>query len=143
MGLTAVGAARDGLLGYSDPTEMVYQDVPRTGQAEVLSLVSDVAVQGTSPALHVHGVFGLRDGSTVGGRVQRLKVWPTLEIVVPDTPKHLAKRGRGDRIGVDRLGRALSRDPDGAAAAATRGRFRADQPVGPESTYRVRVLAGG
>lgn len=91
-GLTAVGAARDGLLGYFDPTEMVYRDIPLTGQAEVLSFVGDVAVQGTSPALHVHGVFGFRDGSTVGGHVQRLNVWPTLEIVVTETPKHLAKR---------------------------------------------------
>ncbi len=91
-GLTAVGAARQGLLGYFDPVEMAYQDIPLTGQAEVLSFVGDIAVRGSSPALHVHAVFGFRDGSTLGGHVQRLDVWPTLEIIVTETPSHLAKR---------------------------------------------------
>lgn len=91
-GLTAVGAARQGLLGYFDADEMVYQDIPLSGQAEVLTFVGDIAVQGSAPALHVHAVFGFRDGSTLGGHVQRLHVWPTLEVIVTETPSHLAKR---------------------------------------------------
>ncbi|MBA8826144.1 hypothetical protein FHX42_003520 [Saccharopolyspora lacisalsi] len=91
-GLTAVGAASEGTLGYFDPQEKAYQDIPLVRQAEVLSFVGDIAVRGTSPALHAHAVFGLRDGSTIGGHVRRLSVWPTLEVIVTETPTHLTKR---------------------------------------------------
>lgn len=35
---------------------------------------------------------GKRDGSTVGGHVQRLVVSPTLEVVVTESPVHLRKK---------------------------------------------------
>lgn len=94
--LTAVGACREATLAYFDREEMAYQDIPVTEQAEVLSLLGDIAVQSASgrdePAVHAHAVLGLRDGSTVGGHVTRAIVWPTLEVVVTESPGHLHKR---------------------------------------------------
>jgi predicted DNA-binding protein with PD1-like motif len=91
-GLTAVGACREATLAYFDPETMSYQDIPVTEQAEVLSLLGDIAVHGSDQAVHAHAVLGLRDGSTVGGRLQRAVVWPTLEVIVTESPAHLRKR---------------------------------------------------
>lgn len=91
-GLTAVGACREATLAYFDPEAMSYQDIPVTEQAEVLSLVGDIAVKDGEPAVHAHTVMGLRDGSTVGGHVRRAIVWPTLEVIVTESPAHLRKR---------------------------------------------------
>ncbi|MFR9801252.1 PPC domain-containing DNA-binding protein [Pseudonocardia sp. RS010] len=90
--LTAVGACREATLGYFDPEQMDYQDIPVTEQAEVLSLVGDIARHGDEPAVHAHAVLGLRGGSTVGGHLQRAVVWPTLEVVVTESPAHLRKQ---------------------------------------------------
>jgi predicted DNA-binding protein with PD1-like motif len=90
--LTAVGACREATLAYFDPDVMQYQDIPVTQQAEVLSLVGDIATKDGEPAVHAHAVLGLRDGSTVGGHLQRVVVWPTLEVIVTESPSHLRKR---------------------------------------------------
>ena len=90
--LTAVGACREATLGYFDPETMRYAAIPVPEQVEVLSLVGDIAVQGSDPALHAHAVLGRRDGSTVGGHLQRAIVWPTLEVIVTESPAHLRKR---------------------------------------------------
>jgi predicted DNA-binding protein with PD1-like motif len=91
-GLTAVGACREATLGYFDPEVMQYQDIPVTEQVELLSLLGDIATRDGEPALHAHAVLGLRDGSTVGGHLQRAVVWPTLEVIVTESPVHLRKR---------------------------------------------------
>jgi predicted DNA-binding protein with PD1-like motif len=90
--LTAIGACREATLGYFDPREKAYRDIPVREQVEVLSLIGDIAVKGSEPALHAHAVLGRRDGSTVGGHVKRVVVWPTLEVVVTESPVHLRKR---------------------------------------------------
>lgn len=91
-GLTAVGACREATLAYFDPEPMAYQEIPISGQVEVLSLLGDIAEQDGEPALHAHAVLGRRDGSTVGGHVKRAVVWPTLEVIVTEHPAHLRKR---------------------------------------------------
>lgn len=91
-GLSAIGACREATLGYFDPESMSYLDIPVSEQVEVLSFAGDVAAEDGEPALHAHAVLGRRDGSTVGGHVRRGVVWPTLEVVVTETPAHLAKQ---------------------------------------------------
>ena len=90
--LTAIGACREATLAYFDPERKRYQDIPVTEQVEVLSLIGDIAEKDGEPALHAHAVLGRRDGSTVGGHLKRAVVWPTLEVIVTETPKHLRKR---------------------------------------------------
>lgn len=90
--LTAVGACREATLGYFGPEAMTYLDIPVAEQVEVLSLLGAIASKDGEPALHAHAVLGRRDGSTVGGHVQRAVVWPTLEVIVTESPVHLRKR---------------------------------------------------
>lgn len=90
-GLTAVGAAKAVTLGYFDPEISDYRSTEFTEQMEVLSLIGDIALKDGEPAVHAHVTLGRKDSSTIGGHLQSLTVWPTLEVVVTETPAHLAK----------------------------------------------------
>lgn len=90
-GVTAVGAFREATLAYFDPGSMSYEEIPVREQVELVSLVGDIALRDGEPALHAHVVLARRDGSTVGGHLRRAVVWPTLEVVVTETPAHLRK----------------------------------------------------
>jgi uncharacterized protein len=90
--LTAVGACREATLAWFDPEELEYRDIPVAEQVEVLSMVGDIALRGSDPAVHAHVVVGRRDGSTLGGHLRRAVVWPTLEVIVIESPIHLRKR---------------------------------------------------
>jgi predicted DNA-binding protein with PD1-like motif len=91
-GLTAIGACQEATLAYFDPEQKQYHDIPVTEQVEVLSMIGDLAEKDGEPALHAHAVLGRRDGSVVGGHVKQAIVWPTLEVIVTETPEHLRKR---------------------------------------------------
>src|SRR5579885_1756997 len=68
--LTAIGAVSDAVLGYFDRTAKDYKRIPQKEQAEVLSLIGDVALkEDGSAGVHVHAVLGLPDGQTRGGHL--------------------------------------------------------------------------
>lgn len=90
--LTAIGAFQDATLGYFHPEAMEYRDIPVAEQVEVLSLVGDIALNGDEPEVHAHVVVGRENGQTAGGHLQAATVWPTLEVIVEETPAHLRKR---------------------------------------------------
>ena len=90
--LTAIGALSDVVLMYFDWDKKEYLRIPVTEQVEVASLIGDVA-QGPDgePSLHIHLVCGKRDGSAVAGHLATAHVRPTLEVVLTESPGHLAK----------------------------------------------------
>jgi uncharacterized protein len=90
--ITAIGAFSDAKLGYFDRGRREYSEIPVADQAEVVSLLGDVAEADEKPAVHVHVVLGLADGSTRGGHLLEGHVWPTLEVVLDESPAHLRKR---------------------------------------------------
>lgn len=61
-------------------------------QVEVLSLVGDVALEGTAPKVHAHVVVGKRDGTAHGGHLLEATVRPTLEVILVQPPGHLGRR---------------------------------------------------
>lgn len=90
--LTGIGAFREATLAYFDPDRLDYVDVPVNEQVEVLSFIGNVTLEQGDPVMHAHVVAGRRDGSTVGGHLKGGTVWPTLEVLVQETPRHLRKR---------------------------------------------------
>ncbi|MGC2240754.1 MAG: DUF296 domain-containing protein, partial [Acidimicrobiia bacterium] len=56
------------------------------------SMVGDVALSDGEPQVHAHLVVGHEDGSTHGGHLNEASVFPTLEVVLTETPAHLHKR---------------------------------------------------
>lgn len=89
--LTAIGAFSSVVLGYFDRQRKDYRRIEVNEQVELLSLVGDIARSGDEPAVHAHVVVGLRDGTTRGGHLLEAAVWPTMEVVVTESPAHLQK----------------------------------------------------
>lgn len=94
--VTAVGAFERATVGWFDRDAKDYREIVVDEQCEVLSLVGDVAVGEQGPQLHLHAVLGLADGTTRGGHLLEGEVWPTLEVILRDTPAALHKTARPD-----------------------------------------------
>ena len=90
--ITAIGALSRVTLGYFDRATRQYQRIPVTEQVEVLSLLGVVTLDGEKPKLHSHIVVGRRDGTAFGGHLLEGYVWPTLEVIVEESPRHLQRR---------------------------------------------------
>jgi uncharacterized protein len=94
--LTAVGAFERAAVGWFDRAAREYRRIPVDEQCEVLSLLGDIAEGPDGPSLHAHVVLGLADGTTRGGHLLEGQVFPTLEVVVTETPAELRKVTRPD-----------------------------------------------
>ena len=88
---TAIGAFSGATLGYFEKDRRDYKKIPVQEQVEVLSLIGDVALADGKPQVHAHVVVGTSDGSTRGGHLLKATVWPTLEVIVTESPRHLRK----------------------------------------------------
>jgi uncharacterized protein len=89
---TAIGAFRDAVLGFFDREKKDYKKIPMKEQTEVLSLIGDIALSGKDPKLHAHVVLGKADGTAHGGHLLQAHVWPTLEVVLTESPRHLRRK---------------------------------------------------
>ena len=89
---TAIGAFREVTLGYLDRGKKNYQKIPVPEQVEVLSLIGDIALTNGVPQIHAHVVVGKSDGSAHGGHILEARVWPTLELILTESPKHLCRK---------------------------------------------------
>lgn len=93
--VTGVGAFRSAVVGWFDPVAKTYRRNAVDEQCEVLSILGDVALgPDGSPALHVHVVLGLADGTTRGGHLLEGHVFPTLEVILDEPPTTLRKTSR-------------------------------------------------
>jgi uncharacterized protein len=92
--VTAVGAFEAAVVGWFDREAPGYRRIPVDAQCEVLSLVGDIAVGDQGPVPHLHAVLGLADGRTRGGHLLEGRVWPTLEVVIRDSPEELTRTYR-------------------------------------------------
>jgi predicted DNA-binding protein with PD1-like motif len=88
---TAIGAFSRAVLGYFDWQRKDYDRIPVDEQGEVIALVGDVALENGRPKIHAHAVLGRRDGSTCGGHLLEGHVRPTLEVMLVQSPAHLAR----------------------------------------------------
>jgi predicted DNA-binding protein with PD1-like motif len=98
----AAGAVRWVRLGYwnAETRQYEYQEFPE--QLEVVSFQGNVALKDGQPFLHVHGVFGRRDFSVVGGHIKEARVHPTLEVWLR-TEAIVVRRTRDAATGLDLL----------------------------------------
>lgn len=88
---TGIGAFKQATLGFFDREEMDYREIPVDEQVEVLSLVGNIALNDGEPKVHAHVVVGDKNGRTRGGHILEAHVWPTLELVVTESPKPLQR----------------------------------------------------
>ncbi|WP_206060591.1 PPC domain-containing DNA-binding protein [Nonomuraea basaltis] len=92
--LTGIGGFRRATLGFFDPSTKDFRRISVDRQTEVLALVGDFAMaeDGSQPQLHAHVVVGLPDGDARGGHLLAGEVWPTLEVIVTQSPRYLRRR---------------------------------------------------
>jgi predicted DNA-binding protein with PD1-like motif len=88
---TAIGAFSDVTLGFLDPDTREYEPIRIDEQVEAISLVGDISLQAEEPHVHAHAVVGKRDGTAHGGHLLAAHVWPTLEVVLTESPAHLRR----------------------------------------------------
>jgi predicted DNA-binding protein with PD1-like motif len=90
--ITAVGAFSGVTLGYFDRDRKDYKRIQVDEQVEVLSLLGDITIENGKPKVHARTIVGKSDGSTHGGHVIKAKVWPTLEVIVTESPEYLTRK---------------------------------------------------
>jgi predicted DNA-binding protein with PD1-like motif len=90
--LTAIGACTSATLAYFDPDKGEYVRKRFIEQMEIASLIGDIADDDGTPALHAHIVLGRRDYSALAGHLKEIHVFPTMEVVLTETPAHLRKK---------------------------------------------------
>jgi predicted DNA-binding protein with PD1-like motif len=88
---TAIGAFSDVTLGYFERERKGYKRIALQEQVEVLTLAGNIALNQGQPKIHAHVVVGTSDGATRGGHLLEAHVWPTLEVVVVESPQYLRR----------------------------------------------------
>jgi protease PrsW len=88
---TGIGALREVRIAWYDLPNKEYKIMDVPGQVEVLSLVGEVGVAGSSPVVHCQLVVGLEDGTTRGGHLVHALASPTLEVTFTAEPTMLRK----------------------------------------------------
>jgi hypothetical protein len=81
------GAVSGAGIGYFDPETNAYLRHREDGQAELLSLTGNLALNDNEPFFHVHVALRRRDGSARGGHLFQATVRPTVELVLTTFPR--------------------------------------------------------
>jgi predicted DNA-binding protein with PD1-like motif len=89
---TAIGAFTQAVVGFFDRKKMDYLKIPIKEQVEVLSLTGNITLSEDGYKVHAHAVLGKSDASTIGGHIIEAHVWPTLEVIVEESPQHLLRQ---------------------------------------------------
>jgi predicted DNA-binding protein with PD1-like motif len=90
--LSAIGGVGRVTIAYFNQETRKYEEHEFVEELEVTSLLGNVTVKDGRPFVHVHGTFGRRDMSVVGGHVVSATVSPLLELVVTPTSNRALRR---------------------------------------------------
>jgi uncharacterized protein len=90
--LQGIGAVDHLTLGFYDLATSTYLRERWEEDLEVASLIGNIAVVAGGPFPHVHGVFGKRDFSMVGGHVFEAVVSVAVELTVLTSPEPMFRQ---------------------------------------------------
>jgi len=88
----AIGGVDRLQLAYFNHETKKYEEQEYTEFLEVTTLLGNVTVKEGKPFLHVHGNFGRKDRSVIGGHVMSARVFPILEAVLTPTTNRALRR---------------------------------------------------
>ncbi len=78
--VSAAGAVQWAHLGYWNAETRAYEYREVAEQLEVVSFQGNSSLKEGEPFLHIHGVFGRRDFTVLGGHVKEARAHPTFEV---------------------------------------------------------------
>lgn len=84
--LSGIGGFSEARVGFFERAAKDYVEHLVDEQVEVLGLHGNLSTYEGRPRIHLHAVVGLADGSARGGHVLSARVWPTLEVLVTESP---------------------------------------------------------
>jgi uncharacterized protein len=85
--LTGLGAVRGATISYYVAATKQYETYEIAEQMEVVSLIGNVALREGKPFIHAHVALGKRDLSMIGGHLNDLAIYPTLEVWLRPEPE--------------------------------------------------------
>lgn len=88
---TGIGAFSNVTLGFFERERKDYKRIPLAEQVEVLTLAGDITLKDGEPQVHAHVVVGKADATAWGGHLLEGHVWPTLELVLVESPSELRR----------------------------------------------------
>jgi predicted DNA-binding protein with PD1-like motif len=88
----AIGGVGSLNLAYFNRRAKKYEEHQYHEFMEVTGIVGNITTKDGSPFLHVHGTFGRRDMSVVGGHVLQAMVLPIMEVVITPTTNKALRR---------------------------------------------------
>jgi hypothetical protein len=90
---TGIGAFSDCTLGFFERESKDYRRIPIREQVEVVSLTGNIVLTKDGEyRLHAHVVVGKDDGRAYAGHLLEAHIWPTLELVLIESPGYLSRR---------------------------------------------------
>ncbi len=90
--IEAIGAIRQLRLAYYNPRSKKYEEHEYEEFLEVTSILGNITEKAGKPFLHMHGTFGRRDMSVIGGHVVSATVFPLLEVIITPTKNRAFRR---------------------------------------------------
>jgi uncharacterized protein len=88
----AIGGVDKLSLAYFNRASKKYEEHDFAEFFEVTSLLGNITQKEGKPFLHVHGNFGRKDLSVVGGHVMSADVFPIMELVITPTKNRALRR---------------------------------------------------
>ena len=101
----AIGGVDKVRLAYFNRASRKYEEHDFAEFFEVTSLLGNITQKEGKPFLHVHGNFGRKNLSVVGGHVMTASVFPIMEVVITPT-KNKALRKFDEALGLNIIYRA-------------------------------------
>jgi len=96
----AIGGVKQLRLAYYNSRAKKYEEHEYDEFFEVAGLIGNITLKDGEPFLHLHGTFGRRDMSVIGGHVISGTVFPLLEAVFTTT-KNEAQRKFDEDTGLN------------------------------------------
>ena len=96
----AIGGVKQLRLAYYNSKARKYEEHEYDEFFEVTSLIGNITLKDEEPFLHLHGTFGKKDMSVIGGHVISGTVFPLLEAVFTPT-KNTALRRFDEKMGLN------------------------------------------
>ena len=88
----AIGGVKQLRLAYFNSKSRRYEEHEYDEFLEVTGLIGNITLKDREPFLHLHGKFGRRDMSVIGGHVISATVFPLLEAVITPTTNRALRR---------------------------------------------------
>ncbi|MEM3186095.1 MAG: DNA-binding protein [Conexivisphaerales archaeon] len=99
-----IGAVKEVEIAYYDHAKKKYESKVLKEDMEVISMLGNISMMRGEPILHIHGSFGRRDYSIVGGHVVKAVAEPFLEAIITPT-QNKAYREYDENLGLNAIKR--------------------------------------